>query len=1066
MTKKRFSQKQEHLVPAAALMSISLLLILGSSHSAKAAYAIRDTVLGGTIVSAGDDLEVEILGSNADFDSEIRLRISTTASSETRIIGTNRQTGKIVHLGRIAPGVLLQFEIFVPGTGDSFVMGEGVGNPDGLPHAIVESLSPARTKVSFEDIFGGGDGDFDDAIIEIRSIPLIFIPGIAGSNLYDVGNVYTEDGANFWLGHYFTDHRQLTLDPDKGQLSIIATDVLRTEEIDLPGPVNKTEVVYQPLLDMLSSRGGYREYLVDDLSSRRTSTGCDLSQTKDRRPTLFVFAYDWRRDNSENATALKEYVDCIRQFHQNVRVNILAHSMGGIIARRYILDNPGQVKNLITIGTPWLGAPKIINTLETGEFLDGFFSFVLVLDSTIKDLLEFFPGAHQLLPSEGYFKLGGAPFREEGWDINRNGVKTEDLTSGELVTFLDRRYPRSTPGTTGLDFHSYPGQDDWSSDVSQVRYHHIVGIGEYSDTIGQIRAKPKTDCGFLGLGKCKRTFTLDLGFTAGDRTVPRISAERLAVVGSELVDLNQPDAELTQFFAAINTTGKVDHSGLTENPDVHDKIISALLSSDPLGSPIKAPIAPNQHPQLRPSYYLTISGAQSIAVTDSNGNTARSVEDQPHNSLPNATLYTVGENAALIRMSTNETFRVTFRSGSDPMSVELIKGVDNDTPTDVIRYRDLALPAGILAELEITPQKADALRFDSDGDGVVDSVLTPTVSATSPDALDITPPTVTFHVSHELGDTRVSISARDSGTGLKSVSYSLDGSQFQAFESIFSIDPAQTPILYAFADDNVANRSSVEFPVSLFACPSDINVVTAPGEAFVAVDYPPPIVNDPRTTTVRFSPPSGSVFLVGKTPVTFTAIDSSGNTFACTFTVTVTRPVLALSCPGGVRVAVVEGQPSGVVSYPSPALNRPEGASVVCSPPSGSSFPVGVTIVACTATNTLGETAACTFAVNVVEQPSVDICLRDDSSGNMLKFNSPTGVYQFTVCNGVTLSGTGIVTIHGGVITLQDYASDHRVLASVDTTVKKGTATIQLFSPATTFTIADRNIENNSCACP
>jgi|GEM_PF-560712 len=251
-------------------------------------------------------------------------------------------------------------------------------------------------------------------------------------------------------------------------------------------------------------------------------------------------------------------------------------------------------------------------------------------------------------------------------------------------------------------------------------------------------------------------------------------------------------------------------------------------------------------------------------------------------------------------------------------------------------------------------------------------------------------------------------------------------------------------------------------------CPADVTVTAPPGQSSVVVNYPPPVVNNPASTVVLSSPPSGSLFPAGATTVSVTAIDSSGSISTCTFTVTVNlaNSSLALICPGEVRVVVPTGQTSAVVDYPPPSLNKNEPATSVCSPPSGSSFPVGTTIVACTANNTLGETAACSFAVNVIEQPSIDVCLQDDSSGNILKFNSPTGVYQFTVCNGVTLSGTGIVTIHGGVITLQDYASDHRVLASVDTTVKKGTAAIQLFSPATTFTIADRNIENNSCACP
>jgi len=101
-----------------------------------------------------------------------------------------------------------------------------------------------------------------------------------------------------------------------------------------------------------------------------------------------------------------------------------------------------------------------------------------------------------------------------------------------------------------------------------------------------------------------------------------------------------------------------------------------------------------------------------------------------------------------------------------------------------------------------------------------------------------------------------------------------------------------------------------------------------------------------------------------------------------------------------------------------------------------------------------------------VRPAAYNLCLQDDSNGSVLKLNSRTGAYEFTNCRGFVLSRTGIVTTHGGVITLQDNASDHRILAALDTAVKRGTATIQLFATATTFTITDRNIENNSCACP
>lgn len=95
-----------------------------------------------------------------------------------------------------------------------------------------------------------------------------------------------------------------------------------------------------------------------------------------------------------------------------------------------------------------------------------------------------------------------------------------------------------------------------------------------------------------------------------------------------------------------------------------------------------------------------------------------------------------------------------------------------------------------------------------------------------------------------------------------------------------------------------------------------------------------------------------------------------------------------------------------------------------------------------------------------------DLCIQDDSNGSTLRINSATGNYLFTVCGGLTLGGTGQLNKTGSRITLQHYAGDRRVLASLDTSQNKGTASIQVVSLGRTFTLTDRNTANNTCACP
>lgn len=70
------------------------------------------------------------------------------------------------------------------------------------------------------------------------------------------------------------------------------------------------------------------------------------------------------------------------------------------------------------------------------------------------------------------------------------------------------------------------------------------------------------------------------------------------------------------------------------------------------------------------------------------------------------------------------------------------------------------------------------------------------------------------------------------------------------------------------------------------ACSSDVTATAANGIS-TAVSYTPPTATDNCQANVNCSPPSGSTFPVGTTPVNCIASDSSGNTASCAFNVVV-----------------------------------------------------------------------------------------------------------------------------------------------------------------------------------
>ncbi|MDQ3013178.1 MAG: S8 family serine peptidase, partial [Acidobacteriota bacterium] len=178
------------------------------------------------------------------------------------------------------------------------------------------------------------------------------------------------------------------------------------------------------------------------------------------------------------------------------------------------------------------------------------------------------------------------------------------------------------------------------------------------------------------------------------------------------------------------------------------------------------------------------------------------------------------------------------------------------------------------------------------------------------------------------------------------------------------------------------------------------------------------------------------------------------------------NPPPVITCPPDQDViAPTPGSTTAIVNFPDPMVtdNCP-GVMVVCTPASGTAFPLGATTVNCTATDSGGATASCSFTVTVW-----DACIKDDASGDYLLFNTFTGDYKFVRCSTdlFTMIGRGEITRVGCTVRLHD---DSRVDASFDRCLiaprNSGSGAIKRRQPDTTFNLKDRDILNNSPTCP
>jgi pimeloyl-ACP methyl ester carboxylesterase len=85
--------------------------------------------------------------------------------------------------------------------------------------------------------------------------------------------------------------------------------------------------------------------------------------------TLFTFPYDWRNSNIATADLLKQKVAEIKTVCNCQYVDIIGHSMGGLVAAQYVASAgyANDIDQAIFVATPFLGAPKAYKTWEAGE---------------------------------------------------------------------------------------------------------------------------------------------------------------------------------------------------------------------------------------------------------------------------------------------------------------------------------------------------------------------------------------------------------------------------------------------------------------------------------------------------------------------------------------------------------------------------------------------------------------------------------------------------------------------------------------------------------------------------
>jgi len=258
----------------------------------------------------------------------------------------------------------------------------------------------ARQTPNLEEIFAS-------ARARTGKRPVIVIPGILGTEL-----INSKTGETVWPSAFRTSHDVLPINPnlEANRDDLVPGKILETVRLARVVP----EIyVYRDLLDALRHYAGYREGYWDN-------PGPDGD-----RDTFYVFAYDWRRDNVANARELVQRIERLKERLQrpDLKFNIVAHSMGGLIARYAAMygdaDLPpdgvaihptwkgaAHIGKIVMIGTPNEGSADAFATLVEGySITEGLRRRVPLLNKLTADDAARTPSVFQLMPHRGVAKF-------------------------------------------------------------------------------------------------------------------------------------------------------------------------------------------------------------------------------------------------------------------------------------------------------------------------------------------------------------------------------------------------------------------------------------------------------------------------------------------------------------------------------------------------------------------------------------------------------------------------------------------------------------------------------------
>lgn len=361
---------------------------------------------------------------------------------------------------------------------------------------------------------------------------IVFVPGIKGSELFEGDN-------KRWFPSTEKDLDLLDITNDLDASSII-------RHVTPFGISKMSHIIYRGILDKYSQE------------------------------EIAPFPYDWRQSIFNHVNNLADKI--VKESKvSGEKVTLIAHSMGGLLAKLAIqkLEERKElhvINKLITIGTPWHGAPDSFKALLYGEpgvyeKFKQILQFITVKGT--RKLARMSPSVYQLLPSEDYFNHTDGKF-----------VLTEnekDISYDTFKSIIQNIHDEDKPNTSFVDV--------WKTYIDPLHkamklqlpdgIHHDCLIGYSYPTLYKVPEVSK-------VGVVKKKYKKTSSFMNGDGVVPLHSA-----IPSHKATLYLAEGEHAKLCSTQNVLDFIDWS-INGNGEIPSSITKVTDGNFPINSQLKA----------------------------------------------------------------------------------------------------------------------------------------------------------------------------------------------------------------------------------------------------------------------------------------------------------------------------------------------------------------------------------------------------------------------------------------------------------------------------------------------